>query len=227
MMKTEARIVSGLIKRITRVICSIEDNSLHQIPLTGPLIIVSNHVNFLDVPILYTHLMPRPLTGFAKVETWDSPPMAYLFNLWGAIPIQRGEPDVRAIRRCLEALEAGWIFAIAPEGTRSGNGILGPGNPGVVLLAMQSKAPLLPLVFYGHENYKAMWNRLQRIHFHIRVGQPFLIDTGGYRANHQIRQSITNEIMYQLAALLPPRYRGQYNDLSCATNHFIIPYDEI
>jgi len=98
--------------------------------------------------------MPRPLTGFAKAETWDNPAMAMLFDLWQAIPIRRGEVDLEAIRQALSVLQSGGILAVAPEGTRSGHGRLGRGNPGVVLLAQMSGAPLLPLVYYGGESFK-------------------------------------------------------------------------
>ncbi|MEA2008767.1 MAG: 1-acyl-sn-glycerol-3-phosphate acyltransferase, partial [Chloroflexota bacterium] len=62
-----------------------------------------NHINFLDAPIFYTHLCPRPLTGFVKSETWDSPYLGPLFTLWGAIPVRRGEADMNAIRRGVAA----------------------------------------------------------------------------------------------------------------------------
>jgi 1-acyl-sn-glycerol-3-phosphate acyltransferase len=102
------------------------------------LILVANHINFLEVPIMFTHLQPRPVTGFAKVETWNNPAMGALFDLWGAIPLKRGSADTVAFKRGLEVLEAGKILAVAPEGTRSGNGMLQKGHPGVVMLALRS-----------------------------------------------------------------------------------------
>jgi 1-acyl-sn-glycerol-3-phosphate acyltransferase len=98
---------------------------------------------------VYTHLQPRPITGFAKIETWDNPAMGRLFDLWQAIPLQRGRADIEALRRGLEALAEGKILAVAPEGTRSGHGQLQPAHAGVVMLALHSGAPLLPLAFYG------------------------------------------------------------------------------
>ena len=77
---------------------------------------------------MFTHLQPRKVTAFAKAETWDNPFMGYLFDLWGAIPIQRGEADTTAFRMALKALQEGKILAITPEGTRSGNGQLAHGH---------------------------------------------------------------------------------------------------
>lgn len=215
-MNVSLRIVNSTMKSITRILCRVDDSQLGRVPKKGPLILVANHINFLEVPIMYTHLMPRPLTGFAKAETWENPAMALLFDLWNAIPLRRGDVDLEAMRRAIQVLQGGGILAVAPEGTRSGDGRLRRGHPGVVLLAEMSSAPLLPVVYYGGERFKENIRRLRRTEFNIVVGQSFLIRTGGVRLSHDLRQQITDEIMYRLAALLPPAYRGCYSDLGSA-----------
>jgi len=194
---------------------------LARVPDRGPLIIVGNHINFLDAPLLYTHLVPRPMAGFAKAETWDNPALRVLVDLWGAIPLQRGEADMVALRQALKSLEAGRILGVAPEGTRSGHGRLQPAHPGVVFLALRSGAPLLPLVHYGGELFWHNLPRLQRTDFHVVVGQPFYLDPGGVRVTRQVRRQVVDEIMYQVAALLPPAYRGVYCDLTAATQAYL------
>lgn len=220
-MAIAARVVNTTLKGLTRAICRVDDSQLVHVPEQGPLIIVGNHVNFLEVPLLFTHLQPRPVTGFAKAETWDNPAMAVLFDLWGAIPLRRGEADVEALRRGLEALGKGQILAVAPEGTRSGDGRLGRGHPGVVLLALRSGAPLLPVVYHGGESLRRNLASLKRTDFHIAVGSPFRLEAGGGRVTREMRQAMTDEIMYQLAALLPPDYRGCYADLASASEAYL------
>lgn len=210
-------VVNSSIKALTQLICRVDDAELARVPLRGPLILVANHINFLEVPLLLTHLQPRPLTGFAKAETWDNPLMAMLFNLWGAIPLRRGEADVEALRRGLKALEDGYILAVAPEGTRSGDGRLQRGHTGVVLLALRSGAPLLPVAYYGGERFRHNLRRFKRTDFHIVVGQPFHLRGPEGRITREVRQRMADEIMYQLAALLPPAYRGYYANLGLAT----------
>jgi len=213
--------VTNTIKGLTRVLCRIEEAPLGQIPQHGPLILVCNHINFLEVPLVFTHLQPRPVTGFAKSETWDNPFLGPLFNLWGAIPLRRGEADLSALRKGLDALEQGKIVAINPEGTRSGNGCLQKGHPGVVTLALHSRAPLLPMVYYGGETFHRNLRRLQRTDFNINVGAKFYVDTQGEKVTRYLRQKITDEIMYQLAALLPAPYRGAYANLEAATTDYL------
>jgi 1-acyl-sn-glycerol-3-phosphate acyltransferase len=214
-------LVTGAIKVITGAICRVHGEDLGKVPDRGPLIIVGNHVNFLEVPTVYPRLHPRPLTGLAKVEAWDNPFLRMLADLWGAIPLHRGEADTSAIRQAIEALKEGYILPVSPEGTRSGDGRLLRGKPGIVLLALHSSAPLLPMVHWGGESIWHNLARLRRTDFHITVGRPFFLEPEAGRVTREVRQEMTDEIMYQLAALLPAEYRGVYSDLENATERYL------
>lgn len=203
------------------MLCNVDDRQLTNVPEHGPLIIACNHINFMDAPLIFTHLQPRNITGFAKAETWDNPAMAFLFNFYGAIPIQRGEADTNAFRSALDALKEGKILIIAPEGTRSGHGRLGRGHPGIVILSHHSQAPILPLVYYGGERLRDNLNRLKRTDFHIRVGNIFRLRFPEGKLDRAVRDIMIEEIMYQIAQLLPDGYRGYYSDLSRATINYI------
>jgi len=215
------RIVIATLKGLTSLLCRIDDEQLARVPDQGPLILVANHVNILEIPILYTRLQPRLVTGFAAAYRWKALWTRWLLEVCGAIPLRRGEADIAALRKALELLKAGHIFAIAPEGTRSEHGRLQKTHPGVVLLALHSGAPLLPVVYYGAEHYRENLRRLRRTDFHIVVGEPFYVDAGGIKVTRQVRQQILDEIMYQMAALLPPAYRGVYSDLNAATEKYL------
>jgi len=216
------RMLNATFKGLTALLCRVDADQLKRIPARGPLILVANHVNFLEIPLIYTRMQPAsPVTAFAKAETWDNPIMGRLFDLYGAIPIRRGEADLTAIKQGLAALRQGHIVAVTPEGTRSNHGRLLPGHPGVVTLALLSKAPVLPVAHYGHESYRRDFSRLQRPYFHVAVGRTFLLDTHGEKVTSDIRQRMTDEIMCQLAALLPSQYRGAYANLETATHHYL------
>jgi 1-acyl-sn-glycerol-3-phosphate acyltransferase len=214
-------VVTTSIKSLTRILCNIDDSQLINVPEHGPLIIACNHVNFMDAPLVYTHLQPRKLTGFAKAETWQNPAIGLLFDLWGAIPVQRGQADTNAFRSGLEALRQGKILGIAPEGTRSGHGRLQRGLPGIVILAQHSEAPILPLVYYGGEKLLDNINRLKRTDFNIRVGKLFKLIFPEGKLDREVRKKMVDEIMYQMASLLPEEYRGHYSDLTKLTTNYI------
>jgi 1-acyl-sn-glycerol-3-phosphate acyltransferase len=211
--------VTFAIRGLTSLLCQIEDAQLARVPPQGPLILAANHVNFLDAPLLYTHLQPRQVTGLAKAETWNNPIIGTLFTLWRGIPIRRGEADRQALRQAIQLLERGWIVAISPEGTRSGHGRLQRGHPGIVLLALHSGAPIQPVVYYGGENFKHNLARLHRTQVHIAVGRPFCVQIHEEKVTRLLRQQITDEIMLQLAALLPPEYRGVYAGIEAAPRY--------
>ena len=206
---------------LTGLICRVDDSQLQCVPMSGPLIIATNHVNILEIPIIYIHLQPRKLHGLVLATRWENPLLRWIFAVTETIPLARGEPNPQAVRQALDYLKAGAILIISPEGTRSGHGRLQEAHPGAVLLAQRSQAPILPVVYYGAEDYKKNLARLKRSDFHLAVGQPFYIDSHGRPFDRQVRQQMTDEIMYQLAALLPPEYRGIYSDLSKATQEYI------
>jgi 1-acyl-sn-glycerol-3-phosphate acyltransferase len=213
------------IRILSRILFRVHDEELPKIPHHGPLILVANHVNFADVPIFYTHLIPRSVTGFTKIENWNNPAFGFLFSLGGAIPIRRGLVDRTAIVGALDVLRSGRILAIAPEGTRSGDGRLQKAHSGVSVLALDSGAPVWPVAYWGGEKFWHNIKRLRRTDFHVRVGEPFHVRTGEEKITRAVREQITVEIMFRLAALLPEEYRGVYSDLSKATSRYLIPLE--
>jgi 1-acyl-sn-glycerol-3-phosphate acyltransferase len=210
-MKSISRWFMNMVIRLgTDILCRIDKHDFSKVPARGPLILVTNHIGSLEVPLLFVHLQPRKMIGLAKIETWNSKFMGWLFDLWEAIPVRRGEADLEAIRRCLDVLKAGDILAVAPEGTRSYNGRLLHAQPGIVLIGLHSDAPILPMAHWGGEAFGANLKRLKRTDFHVRVGKLFYLDANGEKVNGEIRQVMVDEIMSQVAVLMPENYRGEY-----------------
>ena len=215
------RLLTGLIKFGTSIICRIEKDDLEKVQPEGPLIAYANHIGQLEVPLIFTHLRPRPVTAMAKAESWDNKLFNWLFNIWNLIPVRRGEVDMDAIRQSIQMIKDGYIFGISPEGTRSGDGKLLAAHPGIVPIALRTKAPLQPIAHWGAENFPENIKRLRRTDFHIRVGEPFYLDAQGERVTREIRQQMVDEMMYQLAKLLHEEYRGYYADLENATEKYL------
>jgi 1-acyl-sn-glycerol-3-phosphate acyltransferase len=220
-MKPMHLIVSRGIRIGTNIICRIEGEELTHVPMSGPLILAVNHINSLEVPLLLAHLQPRRMIGLAKIETWNNKFMAWLFNLWEAIPIRRGEADLDALRRCIIALSSGDILAVAPEGTRSYDGKLLLGQPGIVLIALHSGAPIIPIAHWGGEEIGKNIKRFKRTDFHIRVGKPFKLDANGKRVNSLVRREMADEVMYQIACLMPEEYRGRYRNYTLPPSNYL------
>lgn len=204
------RFVAWIVKLATEILCRIDAPDIQSMPQRGPLIAISNHTGQLEVAVFFGQLQPRPITAWAKMEAWDNAFLNWLFNLWGLIPIRRGEGDTSALRKALKALEKGYIFGIAPEGTRNWTGKLQRAHPGAVMLATHSGATILPVAHWGGENFLKNLAHFRRTDFHIRVGKPFRLRLDGVKITREIRQQIADEMMIRLAELLPPAYRGAY-----------------
>jgi 1-acyl-sn-glycerol-3-phosphate acyltransferase len=209
-MKADARLVNAFLRGFFGLFCRIHRVNFDQFPKTGPCLVVGNHVNFLEVPLMMALVDNPNITGMAKRETWNNPLFRFLFNTWEAIPIDREAIDREAFRQALEALNRGMVLVVAPEGTRSGDGCLQQGKPGVTILAARSRAPLVAVAVYGHEHFWDNFKRLRRTDFHIVVGSPFRLNFEGESPAREARQRATDEIMYKIAELLPEKYRGQY-----------------
>lgn len=220
-MRLARWLVNGLVRILGHVLFRVDRRPLEEIPARGPLIIVSNHIGSFEVPLILAHLPPRRAIGLAKVETWDSPLMGWLFDLWEAIPLRRGEADLQAMRRCLKVLSDGDILLVAPEGTRSRDGKLLRGQPGVVTLALRSGAPILPVAHWGIEEFPQNLKHLRRTVFHFKVGRPFFLTDHGRPVTGEIRQQMADAIMCQLVALMPKPYHGVYTDFETPRTEFL------
>lgn len=221
-MKLSVRLVNWALRRIFGIICRVDADELKKIPKNGPLILVGNHVNFLEAPIMMPYLNNPNIVAVAKQESWKNPLFKFLFNQWGVIPIDRDAIDQQAFKRSLDALAEGKLLAVFPEGTRSKDGQLLKGKPGIVAIAQKSKAPLLPISFYGYENFWDNLKHLRKTDFHIVVGQPFQLNLNGNGLSRDVRQQITDEIMYKIAELLPSRYHDNYPDTHQYSYKFVI-----
>lgn len=180
-----------------------------RIPTRGPLIIVVNHINFFEVPLVYTlliHLRPRALT---KAETWRLPGLRLLANIWKGIPIKRGAVDTEAFAKAYRFLGDGGVLVVAPEGTRSRHGRLQRGNPGVVTLAARSGVPVLPIAHWGGEEVVPYLKKFVRPIVRVRCGSPLNVPPEA-ADRRDLRAAEIDRIMRALASLLPPGYRGHY-----------------
>jgi 1-acyl-sn-glycerol-3-phosphate acyltransferase len=118
------------------------------IPREGPVILIGNHVSYLDPPALGV-ACPRQVYFMAKVELFRIPLFGYIIGALGAFPVKRGAPDRKAIKRALEILASGKVLGIFPEGTRIMTGELGPAEEGAALLALRTGACLVPAGIRG------------------------------------------------------------------------------
>ncbi|MDO7866765.1 lysophospholipid acyltransferase family protein [Nocardioides jiangxiensis] len=117
-----------------------------RVPSSGPVVLASNHVGFLDGPLLAT-FAPRPVHALAKRELFAGP-MSPFLRAAGQIPVDRTHPDPAAVRSCLAVLARGGVVGIFPEGAR-GAGEFEEVHGGAAYLALVTGAPVVPVTLFG------------------------------------------------------------------------------
>ncbi len=186
----------------------LEVNGLQNVPPTGPVIVMINHVNFFD-PVVVLAALGRPITPMAKVEAFEEPLIRQLVMTYGAIPVHRGTVDTSAIRAATEVLNGGGMILISPEGTRSRTGGLIKGQEGLAYLATRTNATVLPVGIVGTPQLAPMLKRLRRARISFTIGPGFEMNSDGKPNREQLHQ-LTEDAMRRLAALLPESMRGEY-----------------
>ncbi|GBU29108.1 hypothetical protein R84B8_02672 [Treponema sp. R8-4-B8] len=202
--------VSYFMKGILSVICKIDCKEfIEALKTNEPMLVIFNHINFLEVPILVTYSYPINVSGLVKSETWDNPIMSFIFNTYNAIPIDRKGAFSESFKKVLDAIKKGYYMCIAPEGTRSKDGVLGKGKPGIIQLALEAGVPILPVAHFGGENVWKNMRRLKRTPFCFKAGRPFRIKCESMPGKEE-REKVMAEVMAQMARLLPEWMRGEY-----------------
>lgn len=180
------------------------------VPASGGVIVVSNHLNNADPPMIQRAL-PRYVCFMAKKEMIEAPIIGPLFRAWGAFPVRRGEADLHALREACRVVQSGEMLMMFPEGTRSRTGKLGEGHPGTAIIARRTGAPILPVAITGTENIKwpgIFWRPRSVRRIHVTIGEPFTL-AAGERTNSETLRADADEIMRHIAALLPNEYRAR------------------
>lgn len=173
------------------------------IPLKGPVILASNHTSFLDPPVIGA-AVNRPVWFIAKAELFHPTPLGWLLRKLGAYPVRRGEGDRAILRWALETLDAGEALVIFPEGTRSPDGRLQSPQPGIGLIALKSKAPVVPIGIIG--SYEAMPVKAyfpKPKPLWVRIGLPLLFpDLYSDRITKERAEACARRIMQAIASLI-------------------------
>jgi 1-acyl-sn-glycerol-3-phosphate acyltransferase len=176
----------------------------------GGIILVSNHIDWIDIPAIGM-LLPFAyrLSWLAKIEIFDNPFAAWWFRQMKVIPIKRGRRDLGALEAAEDALRAGAVMLIYPEGHRSRDGKLQQGRGGAVRLAMRAGCPIVPMGIIGSE--VGLGGALRGKPVTLRIGQPYkVMATVDGRIPPDQMEQLTTNMMHRIAALIPPHQHGFY-----------------
>ena len=212
-----------------RLVFRPQTEGAEHVPAEGPAILASNHLSYADW-LFMPLTLPRRVTFVAKAEYFTSPGIKgwfqkKFFSGAGQVPIDRSGASAAegALSSAKRILEAGELFGIYPEGTRSHDGKLYRGKTGVARLALETGAPVVPCAVVGTDvvapsgKVFGQWTRPV-----VRFGPA--LDFSRYEGmsnDRYILRSITDEIMYEIMRLSEQEYVDMYaakaKDLAKAT----------
>jgi 1-acyl-sn-glycerol-3-phosphate acyltransferase len=205
------RLIRFVVRIIVAIILDVHVVGRQNVPETGQLIIASNHLSWIDIPLIPAFLKRR-VVYMAKEETFQGK-MSWLVRFFGAFPVRRGEADRQSLRTAGEQLKAGRILGIFPEGTRSKIHKLGQAHAGMGMIALRSGAPVLPVAIYGTENaFKKFRPRIT-----IIFGEPMILIPRGKKITREDIDRSTEQVMLRITSMLPPAYRGAYAEKLAAS----------
>lgn len=205
---TLSSIVKFLIKLLTRT----QYSGLENLPANGALIIATNHMHYMDIPLLFINPVREDLTALVTTKYQHHWFIRWFCNTAGGIWINRDIADFSAMQAASKALKEGKALGISPEGTRSQTAQLIKAKPGVVLLALKAGVPIVPVAITGTEKAFRRIFTLQRPKLSIRFGPAFNLKPVNPEEREKKYQEYTDEIMCRIAALMPEKYWGYYHD---------------
>lgn len=156
------------------------------IPESGAAIVCSNHISVLD-PVIMGPLIKRKVHYMAKEELFNNPFLRWYFPKMGTFPVKRGATDVMAIKTAMNILKQGNVFGIFIEGTRSRSGEARDPKHGTALLAIKTKAPVIPVKIQGE------FKPFSKIT--INIGKPIYLD-------NWFGKKVTNDELTQISLMI-------------------------
>jgi len=206
------RVILFLIRLVCKVLLSVEVRGQGNVPHSGSLVLVSNHIHNIDV-FLLPFSFPRWINFMAKQELFDNPILRFIMRRVGAFPIVR-QGDIgekrETMRQAKLILESGGVLGMFPEGKRNSNGILARGKAGPVVIAVETSAPVIPVAVSGAEKLRGISWLWRRPHIVISIGKPFTFPLTEDRLKRAEMKSLTDLMMNKIAMLLPELKRGIY-----------------
>ncbi len=180
-----------------------------KIPAEGGCIVVANHRSYFDIMAMALTIARsgRPVRFLGKKEVFDAPVVGQLATAMGGIRVERGSGSDEPLRAAAEAVMAGELVALMPQGTiPRGPAFFDPelkGRWGAAKLAAMTKAPVIPVGMWGTEQ---VWPRSARLPNVLNITNPPLVTIrvgDEVELKHRSPDADTKRIMSAISALLP------------------------
>ena len=204
------RTCNFLLKKMLRTLSEWQVEGEHNVPLDGPVIIASNHLSNID-PALLACSIPRRLNFVAKRGLFK-PLASNFFYAYGAFPMNRDGRDIEAFLWARKLLNQNRAMVFFPEAQRNPVGGMKRAFSGVALLGLRTQAPIIPVGITGTEHIGPPWQiAFPTGKLKVRIGPAINLPAVEGPMDRPVLESFQDEVMAQIASLLPEPYQGVYS----------------
>ncbi len=188
-----------------------------KIPTEGGAIMVANHRSYFDSLAMNIVIAPsgRPVRFLGKKEVFDAPVVGQMAKAAGGIRVDRGTGSDEPLEAAAEALRAGELVMLMPEGTiPRGPAFFDPelkGRWGAAKLAAMARVPVIPIGLWGTEQ---VWPRSSRLPNMLNITDPPLVTArigDPVDLKYRSPDADTKRIMKAITELLPKEAREPYD----------------
>ena len=161
-----------LVNVLGRMFLRYRTSGTEHIPKTGGIVLAANHASYADIPLLGCGV-GRRLWYLGRSNLFPNLLFNKILKALGWIPLRPERLDRRAFGVAQQLLKEGKAVVIFPEGTRTHNGELQPGKPGIGVIVAEARCPVIPVYIQGTYDFLPMgssWPRLSRVK--VKFGQP-------------------------------------------------------
>ncbi len=173
-----------------------------KLQFSGSAIIASNHVSFLDPPLVGC-VFDEVVYSFARKSLFDHPLAGMILRSWHVFGVDRDKHDTTALKTTIRLLRNGKKVLMFPEGTRSYDGAPQSAEAGIGLFIDKGKAPVLPVRLFGaYEAYPRGAKSLRPAKITLVVGDLWQPDLASYtETGKELYQTLADEVMRRISEL--------------------------
>jgi 1-acyl-sn-glycerol-3-phosphate acyltransferase len=176
----------------------------------GPVILAANHQSYVDPPLVGV-CSRRDVHYLARKTLLDLPFLGKLLPRINVIPVDRDGNDMSALKTIIRLVRSGKGVVLFPEGTRSPDGALQRGKPGIGLIIAKTGAPVQPVRIFGsHEAFPKGSGSIRAVPITVVVGEPIRFTAGDLDPascggdERILYQRLSDRVMESIASLELP-----------------------
>ena len=169
---------------------------------SGPVILAMNHQSYLDPPLAGT-ACDRAIYFLARRTLLNVPLLGRVLPKLNVIPVNQEGVDRSAIKAVIRVLQAGNGVLVFPEGSRTIDGTLQSGEPGIGLIIAKTLAPVVPMRIFGaHEALPRHGGRLRFVPITVVIGEPIFFSAADMElGGKNLYAQLSDRVMKAIAAL--------------------------